>query len=506
MALVGLISLPGFACAGTDRVADLEKQMAEMTKMFNTQMETMKAEISTLKNQNVEISKEISVNTEAAKKDSGSLDWAKKVSMGGLVTFRGYNLQNVWDFNDRTDGDNRDVFRTKGSLWGTFKATDDVTATIQVTDQTYGEGVTYSQSTLAQDTAMDNSSNKVFLDNAYVDVKHLLNLPVEGIFGRQNLIYGSGFVILDGQSQFASTSYYFDGVKLRWNITDQMMLDGLYMKDQENNVSNGVNGGAGDDITLSGFYFTNKKCPITGMQQELYALNRNDEAIGKDIWMYGVRLSDKLKNGFDYSLEGAFQTGKDTRTQDQEAFGTKLDAGYTFKDVAWTPRPYVNYSYLSGDGDPNDGTNKQWDVFYGGWPQWGDLLAWKFLNLKTGPTTNVNNLKSVYTNFDAYSTTFGEAIYSNLQMITFGTAANITPKFSVNLSYSLLSFNETNPGVDDDFSNYYQATLKYQYTKELSFSIYAAMIDPSKTFTSNPYQTGMTDNATEVYWETQYKF
>jgi hypothetical protein len=508
VALAGLISLPGFAFAGagSDRVAELEKQMTEMSKMFNAQMETMRTEINTLKNQNADLSKEVSVNTETVKKDGVALDWAKKVTVGGELTFRGYNLQNVWDFNDKTDTDNRDLFRTKGSLWATFKATDDVTAKIQVTDQTWGEGVTYDQNSLsATDSAMDNNSNKVFLDNAYVNVKHMLNLPVEGTFGRQNVVYGSGFVLLDGQSQFASTSIFFDGVKLRWNITDQMMLDGLYMKDQENKVSNSANG-TGDDITLSGFYFTNKKCPITGMQQELYALNRNDETIGKDIWMYGVRLSDKLANGFDYSLEGAFQTGKATRALDQEAFGTKLDAGYTFKDVAWTPRPYVGYSYLSGDGDPNDGKNKQWDVFYGGWPQWGDLLAWKFLNLKTSPTTNLNNLKSVYTSFDTYSTTVGEAVYSNLQMITFGTSANITPKLSANLSYSLLGFNETNPGVDTDFSNYYQATLKYQYTKELSFSIYAAMIDPSKTFTENPYQAGMTDNATEVYWETQYKF
>ncbi|MBW6520031.1 MAG: alginate export family protein [Desulfoarculaceae bacterium] len=501
VALAGLIGLPVLAGAGTDRVADLEKQMTEMTRMFNAQMEAMKAEISTLKTQNVEISKEIADNSEAAKKDSAALEWTRKIAMGGEVTFRGYNLQNVWDFDDTKDGDNRDLFRLKGSLWTTYQATDDVTAKIQLTNQTWGEGVTYDQSALRDpnDSAMDNNSNKVFLDNAYIHVKNLLELPVEATFGRQNVIYGSGFVLLDGQSQFASTSIYFDGVKLRWNISDQLMLDGLYMKDQENNVSNGVNNGAGDDITLSGFYFTNKKCPITGMQQELYALNRKDELLGKDIWMYGARLSDKMANGFDYSLEGAIQTGDATRDLDQDAYGLKLDAGYTFKDLTWTPRPYVNYSYLSGDGDAGDGDNKQWDVFYGGWPQWGDLLAWKFLNLKVNSTANVNNVKSVYDSFDDYSNVVGEAIYSNLQMITLGTSARIMPKLSANISYSLLSFNETDAGVDDDFGDYYQASLTYQYTKELSFSLYAAMIDPGKAFTDN-------DNATEVYWETKYKF
>ncbi|MEW6594255.1 MAG: alginate export family protein [Thermodesulfobacteriota bacterium] len=417
--------------------------------------------------------------------------------MGGQVTFRGYNLQNVWDFNDASDSDNRDLFRTKGSIWADFKATDNVTARVQLTDQTWGEGVTYTASSLsATDSAMDNNSNKVFLDNAYINVKNLLGLPVEGTFGRQNLIYGTGFVILDGQSQFASTSIYFDGVKLRWHVTDQMMLDGFYMKDQENTVANSANNWAGDDITLSGFYFTNKKCALTGMQQELYVLNRNDEALQKDIWMYGVRLSDKLANGIDYSLEGAIQKGDATATLDQDAWGCKLDAGYTFKDMGWKPRVYLGYAFMSGDGNANDGDNEQWDVFYGGWPQWGDLLAWKYLNIGAG-----NKLSSVYAGYDDYSTVAGEAVYSNLQIATIGTNFVPLDKFSVNLSYSDLKFDKTDAGVDDDFGDYYQAMLKYQYTKQMSFSLYGALLSPGAAFNSTPK-----DDATEVYWEAEYKF
>lgn len=497
VALAGLICLPGVAAADSDRVAELEKQMADMTKMFNEQMEAMKAEIAELKKKDEDISKEVAGNTENLEKGATAADWTKKISLGGQVRFRGYNIENVWDFDDDKGSDNRDLFRLKGSLWATFKPTDDVTAKIQITDQTWGEGVTYDQSSLTpDDTAMDNNSNKVFLDNAYININNLLGLPVEATFGRQNLLYGSGFVLFDGQSQFASTSMYFDGVRLRWHITDQMMLDGMYMKDQENNVRNS----ADDDITLAGVYFTGKGLPIIG-QQELYILNRDDEAIGKDIWMYGIRLSDKLANGIDYSLEGAIQKGDATKTLDQDAFGTKLNAGYTFTGVSWKPRIYANYVFLSGDGNPDDGDNEQWDVYYGGWPQFGDLLAWKYLNL--GP---YNNLSKVYAGYDAYSNVIGEAIYSNLQIMGLGASANITPTISLNVSYSNLTFDETDPGVDDDFGDYYQAFLKYQYTKNLSFSLYGALLDPGKAFTDNPYQADMNDNATEVYWEVDYRF
>lgn len=503
VALAGLLCLPGVAAAGAggDRISDLEKQMTEMTKAFNAQMEAMKAEINSLKTKNETLSKEVATNAETVKKTATAAEWTQKVSLGGEITFRGYNLQNVWDFDDDgSDSDNRDLFRLKGSLWATYKASDDVTAKIQLTNQTWGEGVTYDQSSLgATDSAMDNNSNKVFLDNAYININNMLGLPVEGTFGRQNLVYGSGFVLLDGQSQFASTSIYFDGVKLRWHMTDKMTLDAMYMKDQENNVRNNYNadiaatsGGNGDDITLSGLYFTGKSCPVVG-QQEFYALNRHDQWIGKDIWMYGARLSDKLTNGFDYALEGAIQKGDASFSKDQDAYGMKLDAGYTFKNTSWTPRIYANYSFMSGDeGGSND--SEQWDVFYGGWPQWGDLLAWKYLNIGGG-----NSLNSVYDSYDSYSKVAGEAVYSNLQIITLGASANLTPKFSVNLSYSDLSFDETTGGISDDFGDYYQTNLKYQYNKNVSFSVYGALLAPGAAFTKQ-------DEATELYWEAQYKF
>lgn len=509
VALATLICLPALASAGagtsSDRVADLEKQMADMNKAFNAQMQAMKDEIAALKTKNAEMGKEVASTSDAVKKGFDAAEWTKKVTVGGEVTFRGYNIQNVWDFNDNADGDNRDLFRTKGSLWGEFKPTDDVTARIQLTNQTWGEGVTYDQSSpTANDTSLDNNSNKAFLDNAYINVKNILGLPVEGTFGRQNLIYGSGFVILDGQSQFASTSIYFDGVKLRWHITDQLMLDGFYMKDQENNTSNNYIPGStpaaytghGDDITLSGFYLTNKKCAITGMQQELYALNRTDEWIGKNIWMYGLRLSDKLANGIDYSLEGAIQKGDANFVQDQDAWGTKMEAGYTFKNLGWQPRFYAQYAFMSGDESGSAGDNEQWDVFYGGWPQWGDLLAWKYLNIRGG-----NSLNTVYDSYDAQSNVIGEAVYSNLQIA--GLGASIKPINAVTLgfSYSKLTFDETGAGIDDDFGDYYQATAKYQYNKYLSFSLYGALLSPGDAFNATPK-----DDATEVYWETQFKF
>ncbi|MBU2539021.1 MAG: alginate export family protein [Proteobacteria bacterium] len=507
VALATLICLPTLATAGagssTDRVADLEKQMAEMNKAFTAQMQAMQNEIAALKTKNAEMSKDVANTSETIKKSAEAADWTKQVSLGGEITLHGYNLQNVWDFDDTQDSDNGDFFRTKGSLWADFSPTTDVTAHIKLTAQTWGEGVSNTTvlvpggGSTTIDSALDNNSNKIFLDNAYINVKNLLNLPLTGTFGRQNLIYGSGFVLMDGQSQFSSASIYFDGIKLRWDITDQVMLDTMYMKSRENTMFNDANGNSGDDQNLAGFYLTNKKCALTGMQQELYALNRTDEAIKKDIWMYGLRLSDKLANGIDYSLEGAIQRGDANASQDQDAWGTKLEGGYTFLSQAWKPRVYLGYALMSGDDSSTTQDSEQWDVFYGGWPQWGDLLAWKYLNLPVPDTAN--SLNGVYDSYNANSTVPGEAVYSNLQIATLGASINPTDKLTFGFSYSRLTFDETAAGIDDDFGDYYQATAKYQYNKYLSFSLYGALLEPGSAFTSQ-------DKATETYWQTQFRF
>jgi hypothetical protein len=423
----------------------------------------------------------------------------ENLKIGGEIWLRGYDLENFWTNNDSRDFDDWSAFRLRGSLFTAVDVGDNVSGYIRITDQNYGEGVTYSPKMAATGTDKweeDNKSNKVFLENAYIDAKTLFGGPVDMRFGRQNLIYGSGFVVLDGQSQFASTSIYFDGIKGTWNIVENVTLDAFYMKDQENERADNPD----DDITFSGLYFTSKKTPVIGGQQEVYVMNREDEASCKDIYMYGLRLSNKYDFGLDYSAEVALQTGDAFNGEDQEALGAKIDLGYTFP-IAIAPRIFGQYAFLSGDDESTD-EYEGWDVFYGGWPQFGDLLAWKFVNLPVGAGgAQLNNNRDYDPSFGEDSTVVGEAIYKNLSMLTFGVSAKIMEKFTPKFSYSIISLDETYAAGtdDDDFGKYFQADLSYEYSKALKFAVYYGMIDPGDAFTTK-------DNATEFYWETSLKF
>jgi hypothetical protein len=473
MALAGILALPLVASAvSSDTTLEkLEQQVRELQQA-----------IAELKAKDTEKSKEIAdMKAKAPAMAAAAPSWTDKITLGGRARLRGYKIDNVWDFDDSGTivNDKWSVFRQYASLWANVKATDTISGRIQISNQNWGE---------IGSTGGENVDDSFFVENVYVTAANLFSLPLTATFGRQNVIYGSGFVLLDGQSQMGSTSIYFDGIKLRWDIADKFMLDGLYLKDNEGNRDDASD----DDITLRGLYFTNTEDPFIGAKQELYALNRANEVVQTDIWALGYRISDKLDMGVDYSGEIAMQTGDASRTANQEALGYKLDAGYTFKDVAMKPRIYLGYVFMSGD-DADTDDNERWDVFYGGWPQWGDLLAWKYLNV--GP----NIISSYDPTYNDHSSTGGEAVYSNIKIATIGAQAKPIDKLSVDLSYSLLTIDQT--AGDDDFGNYYQATLTYQYSQPLSFSLYAAMIDPGDAFTAPN-----TDKATEVYWEADFKF
>lgn len=452
-------------------------------------------------------------------------NWTDNLEMGGDIRLRGYKLQNFFDFNDDGDIDNWEVFRLRTRLYTKAKLGDNISGFVRIANQTYGENI--GEPETAQKEAdfpvdfdnyeSDNKSNKVFVDNAYITVKDLFGTGTTLNAGRMNLMYGSGFVLFDGQSQFASTSIYFDGVKLSIPLGEKATLDALYFKDQENMRWNTKP----DDVTLTGAYLI-ANCPVMGGKQELYFLSKNDEAIEKDIYMTGIRLSDKIdlsenEVALDYSGEFAYQFGQfnDAKDIDQDAMGYKLDAGLTLKGAPMTPRVFCGYAFMDGD-DPDTEDQERWDHFYGGWPQFGDLLAWKYVK-----TSYNSSLKGYDSKWDQQSSTMEEAVYSNLEIMSAGLGCNITKELSAKFTYSKLNFAESDIMVtnadgttaivkkDDDFGDYYQLEAKYQYSKNLSFAMYAGLIDPGDAFVVNDtgdYKSVGDEEAYEFFWEVNLSF
>jgi hypothetical protein len=281
-----------------------------------------------------------------------------------------------------------------------------------------------------------------------------------------------------------------DGVRTVWRLREDTAIDALYFKDEEKRRDNAVP----DDITLTGLYLTSTATLPAG-KQELYALGRVDEFIGKEIYMFGARLSNAYDLGIDYSAEGAWQTGNFSVGIDQSAWGLKLDLGFKLKDVAASPRLSGGFVRLTGNDYETPGKNEAWDVFYGGWPQYGDLLAWKYINV------GADNAIAIYDPGYALGSTVGaEAVYSNFNMLTGSIDVWPLSGLKAGVSYSKLVADHTAGGADTEIGDYYQLTAEYRYSKHLTFGLYAALIDPGAAF------GGRNDPAAEAFWDITLSF
>ena len=402
------------------------------------------------------------------------------LDIGGDVRIRGYALDNMWDLDSGADGDHWSLFRQRTRLHVRADLDRGVTGFVQIANQHWGEGVTTGDAWEA-----DNKSNKLFVDAAWIDVPRVLDLPVDLRLGRQNVTYGSGFVLFDGQSQTASTSIYLDGLRARLGTAATLQLDLLYFKDQEN-VRADL---AADDLTLSGAYLQRDR----GGQQALYLLRREDQSLGRDITVLGGRAAGVAAGSFDYAFEAALQRGDAAPGVDHEAWGVKSEIGASFPCLKSRPRLFVGFVGMSGD-DPATAVDERWDVVYGGWPQYGDLLAWTYLNL--GPGNGVAGLDPGYA---AGSSTPGEVVYGNLLMPSAGLELRPRDDLDCRASIAPLSFHRA-PGASDNLGLYTQLNVRYRYSPQLAFALYAARLDPGDAFGPDA------DAVHEVFWEAALSF
>lgn len=209
-------------------------------------------------------------------------------------------------------------------------------------------------------------------------------LGFDAIAGRQTLNFGSRRLV--ARNVFRNTINSFDGFRLRivdynhWqfnafvakpvgrypNDSDQL-LDHFHSFDEpEKQVW--FSGGFLELYDLSG-----------GLNAELYLYHleegdrKRSQTRNRRYFTPGFRLYIKPAKGkFDFQAETIGQFGtvrattapSDGRDLDHSAWYQHFDAGYTF-EIPWSPRLAFEYDYASGDHDPNDSKDQQFDTLFG---------------------------------------------------------------------------------------------------------------------------------------------
>lgn len=283
--------------------------------------------------------------------------------------------------------------------------------------------------TLGESNIADNEERTDLLE-AFVELRNLgdlspmlsnLNLKI----GRWQAHYGNHRLI--GTLNWANQARSYDGARLKWSNKKNAWIDlfahqiqeedtgGVSGSRQQTDNSAGTTSLQARDEVIYGIYSQFKfSGALEGNLVEPYFIARSrsddvnlsgDRDTGEVRYSAGFRLDGRKMPslaGLDYTVEPVWQFGKVNGVRGETAnLGADLNpaagnsgdtsdsiqawaiyagAGYTFKDMPWTPRIGYAYVFASGDDKPLTGSAKTFDHLYPtGHAQLGyiDNAAWQ---------------------------------------------------------------------------------------------------------------------------------
>ena len=265
--------------------------------------------------------------------------------------------------------------------------------------------------------------DEAILDHFNVRWQNFLDMPLTVTAGRQDIILGTGWLVLDGTPGDGSRTIFFDAIRGQYQLSESTKLDMIYIQqyDDPGKWLKPINHGAVDDrrnLTQAQdekgaiLYLTHKLGEKTNSdayyiykkerQSELnewwvdqgWTSNGGDDA---EVHTFGGRLHGALNENWSYSAEGALQFGNSRYfngdAQDLCAQGANTRLGYAFLDELKN-EIHIGAEYLSGDDPDTEGDDERFNPLWGDWPQYqrgGDLQSylWAFEGEGLG---NVSNL------------------------------------------------------------------------------------------------------------------
>jgi len=226
--------------------------------------------------------------------------------------------------------------------------------------------------------------------DAYLQIKQMFTFPLSLKAGRQRIFYGDRRVF--GPGEWGNSGrWIWDAVKLSWAF-DGGFLDAYYGKtllhapDQCSlNHRHGF-----ESIGLYARFTLGER--FSGMALEPFLMTKTDDHDhyqGEDqglgdlaTYYWGLSLRDKDLNGFFYDLTFIRQDG-DFAQDNIRAHAYHLLLGYTFRDLPLTPEFSLEYSFASGDSNPNDGRRETFDGAFGARDMmYGRMNLFHWQNLK----------------------------------------------------------------------------------------------------------------------------
>ena len=223
--------------------------------------------------------------------------------------------------------------------------------------------------------------HEFIFENLYVKLSDIAGTPVSAVIGRQNIIYGEGFLYMDGGPLDGSRTQYVNAVKVTAAFEERTVEIHALSNQQRDQYLPIVNSQDKDmiewDEAGGGIYYTDTSLPETKIEgYYFYKREKHEEAAipASQVHTFGARLTGNPLDWLSYAAEGAYQAGKRVEEYDIGAFG-----GYVYATAKlparFEPKLTLGAIYLSGD-DQDTQEYEGWNPLYSRWPKWSDLYIY----------------------------------------------------------------------------------------------------------------------------------
>ena len=254
---------------------------------------------------------------------------------------------------------------------------------------------------------------EIILDNLYLDLPRIPYVPFSLRIGRQDLIRGEGFLLLEGGPNDGSRSIYHNAVlltllgarigvpltKFELIAIRNMAWDDLIVANgpsDEQRATGQARPIVENDETALALYVT--RTNLARQKLETYYFYKEEEAPSAQephlkLNTIGARISGELPWSVKYATEGAYQFGRHypacraggnvacgEPTRDHRSCGGYASFSRSFLTLL-QPTLQLGAIYLSGDDidDPDDEVVRGWHPLFSRWPKWSELYIYSLI-------------------------------------------------------------------------------------------------------------------------------
>lgn len=321
---------------------------------------------------------------------AGAEESSSKFKLGFIERFRFVG----WDNSINLSDENNDGFaftRHRTSLMGTWVPTGKLEFAVKLTNE-------FRVYLAPKDREFN--FHEIFFDQLYLKLKNVGKLPLTLTLGRQNIILGEGFVVMDGHPLDGSRSIYFNAVRVDYQFNKDHRLTAFFTYQPEtDNILPVINDKDAPLIEQPeqgvGFYYsgTFNKTGIDAYFIRKDVKGTDKRPVESGINTLGARVKLPLASRLSVTAEGAYQFGT-WGDFDRAAVGGYFHLDYkTGENVPLLRTVTVGGIYLSGD-DPSTGKMEGWDPLFSRWPKWSESYIYTLI--RENGVAYWSNLNSIY--------------------------------------------------------------------------------------------------------------